>query len=52
MLLELDKDVELKIINLALTHIKKVEVDPEVKTDGDNFDYWNSFKLEDGSYVD
>ena len=52
MLLELDKDVELKIIDLALAHIKKVETDPEVKTDGDNFDYWNSFKLEDGSYVD
>ena len=42
----------LAIIDLALTHIKKVEVNPEVKTDGDNFDYWNSYKLEDDTYID
>jgi len=42
----------LAIIDLALTHIKKVEADPEVKTDGDNFDYWNSYQLEDGTYID
>ena len=50
MLLELDKKVELEIIDLALTHIKKVEADPEVETDGDNFDYWNSYELEDGTF--
>ena len=42
----------LEIIDLALTHIKKVELNAEVKTDGDNFDYWNSYKLEDGTYID
>ena len=42
----------LAIIDLALTHIKKVELNAEVKTDGDNFDYWNSYKLEDGTYID
>ena len=44
--------VRLEIVDLALTHIKKVELDPEVKTEGDNFDYWNSFKLEDGTHID
>ena len=44
--------VRLEIIDLALTHIKKVELNAEVKTDGDNFDYWNSYKLEDGTYID
>ena len=28
----------LAIIDLALSHIKKVQANPEVKTDGDNFD--------------
>ena len=51
-MLELDKKVELEIIDLSLTHIKKVNFDPEVKTEGDNFDYWNSYELEDGNYVD
>lgn len=46
------KEVALAIIDLALTHIKKVEANPEVETDGDNFDYWNSYKLEDGTYID
>jgi hypothetical protein len=46
------KEVALKIIDLALTHIKKVEANPEVKTDGDNFDYWNSYELEDGNFID
>ena len=45
-------EVKLKIADLALTHIKKVIADPEVKTDGDNFDYWNSYKLENGEQVD
>jgi hypothetical protein len=49
---EAPKEVVLAITDLALTHIKKVELNPEVKTDGDNFDYWNSYKLEDGTYVD
>ena len=44
--------VALEIIDLALTHIKKVELDPEVKTEGDNFDYWHSYDLGDGNYVD
>lgn len=46
------KEVVVAIIDLALEHIKKVEADPEVKTDGDNFDYWNSYDLGDGNYVD
>jgi hypothetical protein len=52
MLLELDKEVELKIVDLALSHIKKVETNPDVVTDGDNFDYWNSCLLSDGTFVD
>ncbi len=44
--------IRLEIVDLALTHIKKVMANPEVKTDGDNFDYWNSYKLEDGNYID
>jgi len=51
-MLELDKKVELEIIDLALTHIKKVELDPEVQTEGDNFDYWNAYRLEDGNFID
>ena len=46
------KEVALAIIDLALTHIKKVELNPEVKTEGDKFDYWNSYDLEDGTYID
>ena len=46
------KAVALAIIDLALTHIKKVESNPEVETEGDNFDYWNSYELEDGTFVD
>ena len=46
------KEVALAIIDLALTHIKKVEGNPEVETEGDNFDYWNSYELEDGTYID
>jgi hypothetical protein len=42
----------LAIIDLALTHIKKVQLNPEVKTEGDNFDYWHSYELEDGNFVD
>jgi hypothetical protein len=49
---KVSKEVKLKIADLALSHIKKVIANPEVKTDGDNFDYWNSFKLEDENFVD
>ena len=51
-MLHLDKEIELNIIDLALTHIKKVEADPEVETEGDNFDYWHSYELEDGNFID
>tara|TARA_B100001093_G_scaffold517018_1_gene597331 strand:- start:3302 stop:3694 length:393 start_codon:yes stop_codon:yes gene_type:complete len=44
--------IALEIIDLALTHIKKVELNPEVETEGDNFDYWNSYDLGDGNYID
>ena len=46
------KEVAVAIIDLALEHIKKVESNPEVKTEGDNFDYWNSYHLGDGNYID
>lgn len=46
------KEVVVAIIDLALEHIKKVELNPEVETEGDNFDYWNSYELEDGTYID
>ena len=46
------KKAQLAIIDLAITHIKKVISNPDVKTEGDNFDYWNSYELEDGTYVD
>ena len=44
--------IRLELIDLALTHIKKVESNPEVETEGDNFDYWNSYDLGDGNYID
>jgi len=46
------REVALAIIDLALTHIKKVELNPEVETEGDNFEYWNSYDVGDGTYVD
>ena len=49
---KVSKEVKLKIADLALAHIKKVINNPDVKTEGDNFDYWNSYKLEDGNFVD
>jgi len=49
---KLEPKVREEIIRRALEHIKKVESNPEVKTDGDNFDYWGSVKLDDGNYVD
>ena len=50
--LELEQKYKDKILSLFLDHAKKVEADHDVKTDGDNTDYWNSMQLEDGSFVD
>jgi len=44
--------IEQKLIDLAIDHIKKVEANPDVKTEGDNFDYWNSYELPDGNFID
>ena len=52
MLLELDKEVELLIIDKGLSHIKKVELNPDIETDGDNFDYWNIVPLNNGNFID
>jgi hypothetical protein len=42
--LELDNDTKLKIIDEALTHIKKVESDPDIEfEDRDPYDAWLSF---------
>jgi len=44
MLLKLEDEVKLKIIDEALTHIKKVEADPDVViANVDNYDAWYSF---------
>jgi hypothetical protein len=48
----LDTKIELQIIDRSLTHIKKVELNPHIVTDGDNFDYWNSAQLDNGNFVD
>ena len=50
--LELEQKYKDKILSLFLDHVKKVEADHDVKTDGDNTDYWNALKLDDGSFVD
>jgi hypothetical protein len=50
--LQIDKEVELLIVDKALSHIKKVEVNPDIETDGDNFDYWNSVPLNNGRFID
>jgi hypothetical protein len=50
--LQIDKEVELLIVDKALSHIKKVEVNPDIETDGDNFDYWNSVPLNNGKFID
>ena len=49
---KVSREIKLKIADLALAHIKKVINNPDIKTEGDNFDYWNSYKLEDGNFVD
>jgi hypothetical protein len=44
MLLKLEDEVKLKIIDEALTHIKKVEADPDVViANVDNYDAWFAF---------
>ena len=44
MLLELEDRVKLKIIDEALSHIKKVEADPDVVLENvDNYDAWFAF---------
>ena len=52
MKLALAEETKLLIIDKALSHIKKVELNPDVKTDGDNFDYWNSIPLNNGDFID
>ncbi len=49
---KVSREIKLKIADLALAHIKKVIANPEVKTDGDNFDYWNSLPLNNGNFID
>ena len=44
MLLKLEDEVKLKIIDEALTHIKKVEADPDVDFENvDTYDAWYAF---------
>ena len=50
--LTIDPAIEQKLIDLAIDHIKKVEANRDVKTEGDNFDYWNSYELSDGNFID
>jgi len=49
---ELEQKYKDQILEKFLDHAQKVEADHNVKTDGDNTDYWNSIKLDDGSFVD
>jgi hypothetical protein len=49
---ELEQKYKDQILEKFLDHAKKVEADHNVKTDADNTDYWNSIKLDDGSFVD
>ena len=49
---ELEQKYRDQIISLFLDHAKKVEANHDVKTDGDNTDYWKSLKLDDGSFID
>lgn len=50
--LELEQKYKDKILRLFFDHAKKVEADHDVVTDGDNTDYWNVFKLDDGNLVE
>ena len=50
--LELEQKYKDSLITKFLHHAKKVEADHDIKTDGDNTDYWSSMQLEDGSFVD
>ena len=49
---ELEQKYKDQILEKFLDHAKKVEADHDVKTDADSTDYWNSLKLDDGSFVD
>lgn len=49
---ELEQKYKDQILEKFLDHAKKVEADHNVKTDGDNTDYWNALQLDDGSFVD
>ncbi len=49
---ELEQKYKDQILEKFLDHAKKVEADHDVKTDGDNTDYWNALKLDDGNFVD
>jgi hypothetical protein len=49
---ELEQKYKDQILEKFLDHVRKVEADHNVKTDGDNTDYWNALKLDDGSFVD
>jgi hypothetical protein len=43
-MLKLDNDTKLKIIDESLTHIKKVEADPDIEMDDrDPYDAWLAF---------
>jgi hypothetical protein len=50
--LTITPNIEKKIIDIAINHIKKVSANPDVKTNGDNFDYWDSYKLPNGNFID
>lgn len=52
MLFHLSKETAEILKTKALKHIKDVIKNPDIKTEGDNFDYWNSFKELNGTYVD
>jgi hypothetical protein len=49
---ELEQKYKDHILEKFLDHVRTVEADHNVKTDGDNTDYWNALKLDDGSFVD
>lgn len=50
--LELEKKYKDILLKKFLNHVSLVELQHNVKTDGDNTDYWNSLKLDDGRFVD
>ena len=50
--LELEQKYKDILVRKFLHHVEAVEADHDVKTDGDNTDYWNALQLDDGSFVD